>query len=34
VYEPNLDGSGEGSRTNFKRRNNIAHIVIYPGDRI
>jgi hypothetical protein len=33
MHKPYLDGFGEGSRTDFKWRNNIAHNVIYPGDR-
>jgi hypothetical protein len=31
VHKSNLDGRGESSRADFKRRNNIAHNVRYPG---
>jgi len=31
VHKPNLDGFCECTRADFKRANNIAHIVICPG---
>jgi hypothetical protein len=33
MYKPDFHGRGEGVRADLKRRNDIAHIVIYPFER-